>query len=482
MISKKFIQSSFIYTLAGSLPLASGFVLLFFYLNLLTVNDFGLLALYIAITAFVQLLMNFGFEAYIGVQYIKVKDNPLQVRQYIGTIVSSLLGIGVVFILFFAVSGELIFSLLFKGKGLVFYPWGMFAVLTAFCNSFFKTYTNLLINQQRSKNFFWSNSFNFILTIGFSLIGLYLYPFTLIGPMWGRLLSGVGIFLFAFFFLIREYGIDFKKEYIRPMALYCAPILIYFLFSWVLSNINNFIILGFMTKEDIAIFDFAIKCTLLIDFFQNGMTYVVNPKIFSILKEDSLTSSTPRINKYYSGFSAVNLLFIPAFVIAIPLLLHPFIRNVAYYQSFTFLSLLSVGFASRVWFYMYQVPLFYFNQTKALPRVFFYSALFQIVLTIPMIKYFGLPGAVWASFLVKPAQAFFLHLACRKVFHFSLNKWKIYYIPIIYMVIVALSAFFITDSNRYWVEGGHLLLAIGLVYIVYRHELLPVIFKFFRHS
>ena len=54
MISKKFLQSSLLYTIAGAMPLASGFVLLFFYLNYLTVEQFGLLALYIAFTAFIQ--------------------------------------------------------------------------------------------------------------------------------------------------------------------------------------------------------------------------------------------------------------------------------------------------------------------------------------------------------------------------------------------------------------------------------------------
>ncbi|HNX86815.1 MAG TPA: oligosaccharide flippase family protein [Bacteroidales bacterium] len=473
MISKKFLQSSLLYTIAGAMPLASGFVLLFFYLNYLTVEQFGLLALYIAFTAFIQLLMNFGFESYIGIHYIKVKDNPLMVRQYIGTMVVSMLLIGLFFILFFASVGELLFQWLFGEKGLLFYPWGMFSVLTAFGNSFFKTYTNLLINQQKSTRFFWMNSFNFVLTIGFSLAGLFIYPFTLTGPMWGRLLSGAGIFLLALYYFLHEYGLEFKKEQLRPLFLYCAPVLIYFLLSWVLGNIDRFIILGFMTKEDVAIFDFAMKCTLLIDFFQNGITYVVNPKVFSIIREENTLVSSQRINKYFNGFSAVNLLFIPLFVIAIPLLLKPFIHNEAYYHSFTFLGILSVGFVSRVWFFMFQIPLFYFNQTRALPKVFFFSALFQIVITLPLVRYFGIPGAVWASFLVKPAQAFFLYIASRKVYHFKVNPWKIYYLPVFYTLAVVSTTFFINSSNQYWIESGHLLLAILLVTAAYRKELLP---------
>ena len=135
------------------------------------------------------------------------------------------------------------------GEGAInFSPYGFMSVLTAICNGFFKTYSGLLINQQRAVRFFWINIFNFILTfIAISLVGLFLYPHTLIGPMWGRLLSGVGIFLLAFYFFYTEFGLVFQPKLLKAIFNFCLPVLIYFLMSWVLSYIDRYIINYFLS-------------------------------------------------------------------------------------------------------------------------------------------------------------------------------------------------------------------------------------------
>ena len=82
MISKNLIKSSFIYTIIGALPLASAFFLLLFYTNYITKADYGAFVLYISFTLFVQILVNFGLDTYIGISYFEHKHDPdlLKVR------------------------------------------------------------------------------------------------------------------------------------------------------------------------------------------------------------------------------------------------------------------------------------------------------------------------------------------------------------------------------------------------------------------
>ena len=61
-------------------------------------------------------------------------------------------------------------------------PYGLITIVSAMFNSVFKTYSNLLIYQQRPMRFLWINISNFIITIAGSLILLYLLSSDLIRP------------------------------------------------------------------------------------------------------------------------------------------------------------------------------------------------------------------------------------------------------------------------------------------------------------
>ena len=114
--------------------------------------------------------------------------------------------------------------------------------------------------------------------------------------------------------------------------------------------------------------------------------------------------------------------------------------------------------------------------------IFAISALFEIVAAILLVKYIGLMGAVWVNFMVKPLQAFLLYQASRKVFHYKFNRWKIFDLPIIFMVVVILSEMIITDQTRIFFHAGQLLISMLLVWFAYRRELVPLIRKFVTHD
>ena len=473
MISKNFIKSSFIYSVVGALPLASGMILLLFYANLLSKELIGIFALYVAFTSLVQGLVSFALEAHIGFFYVENKSNTSYLKDYIGTIIGLLLLSGLFYTLIFLIFGNNIFKTFFQDN---FYPYGFMSVLTAICNCIFKTYTNLLIYQQRPLKFFWYNIINFILTILFSVVVLYMYPKTLMGPMWGRLLSGAGIFIISVYGFYIEFGIRFKTKYLKPIFNFCLPIFIYFLLTWVLSNIDRFIINGFLTKSDIAIYDIALKSTLIIEYFQMGLVNSFYPKIFKIWNEEKLTKLTPEVNRYFNGFTSVTMLILPVFVIVVPLIVPFIITKNDYSQMFPYLSLLSLGFVTRSLFGIFSAPIYYLKKTKLLPRVFLYSAICQVILSVVLIKYFGLWGAVWSGFIVKVLQILFLYIETRKIFTYTFNKVKQIYLPLLYAIIIILSEIFMAENYRMIIQIIQMFIIFSLVFWVYRKEL-PFLLK-----
>ena len=470
MISKNLIKSSLIYTIIGALPLSSAFFLLIFYLKYLTKADYGAFILYIGFTGFIQILINFGLDTFIGVSYFESKHDKTLLRSKIGAITGYLLIWGAFIALISCLLGENLFKLIFKGKELFFYPYGLMAVLTGFFNSYFKTYTNLLINQEKPARFALVNIANFVMTISFSLGGLFLFPFTLIGPMWGRLLSGVGIFIIAFISLAKESKIRIiLGDELKQTLHFSLPLLIFFLISWSISNLSTFIMANIMTLQDVAIFGLVIQFTLLVEFVLNGMGSSVWPKVYGLIKDNQLIGSTPELNKYFSGFSAFTLLVIPASTFFIPLIL-PLLISKDYESAFIFLSILNIGFASRGLYNYFLTPIYYFRKTSVLPKIYVITAVIQIIISIVLIKQFGIWGAVAANLVTKVVQNFLLFIVSRKFFIYKFNSLKFIWLPLIVTTVVIFSEYFVSTHNLHFIRLLQMAFSYLLVYIFYRNE------------
>lgn len=470
MISKNLIKSSFIYTIIGALPLISAFFLLLFYTNYLSTSLYGSLVIYVAFTGFVQVLINMGLDTYVSVIYFDSLRDINIFKPKIGAITGYLLLWGLIVTALFLTFGKNIFNLIFQGRDIFFYPYGLMSVITAFCNSYFKTYSNLLINQEKPQRFAAVNFANFVMTIAFSLAGLFLFPETLIGPMWGRLLSGIGIFLIAFFSFGKQSMVRIQTgDELKQAYKFAIPVVIFFLFSWSISNIYPFILKYFMTLQDVAILGLVLQFTLLVEFVLNGMGSSISPKTYAMIKEQGLTGSTPELNKYFSGFNAFALLIIPASTFFIPLIL-PLLISKDYQASFIFLAVLNIGFVSRGLYNYFLTPIYLFKKTSVLPRMYFITAIIQILISIILIKHFGVWGAVFANLLTKIIQNFLLYLGARKFFDFRFNKMKFIWLPLIVTVVIIGSEYFITNHNLTIIRLLQMLFTHTLVYFFYRNE------------
>jgi O-antigen/teichoic acid export membrane protein len=471
MISKKFLKSSVIYSVIGALPLGTSFVLLLFYANLLSTSDLGFLALYIVIALLVQIIVNFAMDTSIGVHFFEYKDKPEKLKRYVGTIAGLLLVVGVIFAIFTAFSGTFLFRIIKPLQDLKFFPYGFLSILTGISNSFFKTYTNLLINQERPDRYFWMNISTFVMTIVFSLGLLFLFPGTLIGPIWGRFIASFLNAVVAFYFFRTEFGITISGEFLHNIFVFCLPVFIFVLLAWVLSSLDRFIIKDLMKPADVAVYDFIVKCTVILEFIQNGLSSAVTPKVFNLFKEQNLRESTVEVNRYFNGYTLVNLLAVPLVIIAIPLLIPVLVKNHELYRGFSFVGLICLGFVTRSLYTMYTLPIYYFKRTKLLPLIFGLAAIFQVSFSIWGIRTFGLIGAVYAVLLSKFLQVFLLYLGSRSVFTFRVNKSKQFFLPLFYTVLSVASFFLFNQDPGLWVYLLQLVIIYIAAGIVFRKEI-----------
>jgi len=475
---KQFLKSAFYITAGAALPLMASVVLLIPYTENLSTARYGELAIYISFALLMQIVMNYGIDTYLSVHYYDHKDEPTALKKFLSEITGAIFIIGFITTAFFLAAGHFLFSYLFSDGLIRFFPYGLMSVATAFFNAFFRTYMNLQVFGNKAAKYFWLAVFNFVVTVVISAAGVYMYPETIIGPMWGRFLSGVLIFLLSFYFVIREFGIKFSTVVFPELRVYCTPVFIFSALTWVLGYINNFILNALATPADVGVYDFALKCTLIVEFAALGISSAANPRIYQIWKKNQVAESTKEENKYNHVFSMACVLLVAVNIFLLPPVIRLFVNTEGYYESIKYLPVLLAGFVFRALFNTLINPIYYFKKTKLLPRLFAVSAIIQIVLGIVLIKYFGIWGAVWSYFLVKPVQLILLWLTTRKIFAFRFNIVKMLLMPAAYCAVVIVvyqyGGFNTTTSNLIQLSA-----ALILILAVYRKELreLPMMWK-----
>src|ERR1044072_625338 len=196
MISKSFLRSSLLFTIGGALPMVSSILLLPFYANMLDDLSYTRILFYILVSSLFQILFSYSTENYFGIKYSQLFDDQEKRKRFIGTISSLLLIIGAILTVLSLLFGKLLFQAISRQDVLIeFWPFGFYSILTGFFNAYFKTASICLIYSKEARLFLYSALINFFATISISVGGLYLFPGTIIGPIYGRLLSGLIIFI-----------------------------------------------------------------------------------------------------------------------------------------------------------------------------------------------------------------------------------------------------------------------------------------------
>lgn len=474
MVSKSFIKSSITYTVIGALPFASSILLLPFYgnKNLLSTDDFGLLAIFIILSELARILFSFSAESFLGNTYIHYRSKKGDEKKFLGTSYLFLIFYGVLLTIILSLSGDFLFRLFYPGKSFDFFPFGLISLITGFFNGVFKAYTSHLIFREKPVPYFWSNILHFTLVIVVSIGGLYLFPQSLIGPIWGRFSGAIATFIWSSVFLVKHGGLNWDRKVFKHLVKYSAPIYFHNILYWIISNIDRYIILGLLNQSSVAVFDFAIKITLAIEFLQNGLSAAILPKVFEHWKnKNNESSGSIEINKYFHVFTLINLTLIPLYLILIPFLVPLVVNNSDLYQSFPLLPLLFAGMVVRTWYYVIVAPVYYFQKTTILPKVFAVTAAFQIAATYFMVNINGINGAVLANFVTKILQVWLMFSFVKRFYQFKANKAKLLYYPLSIIVMLIVAMFLVEAYNSTIVYSLIFVFSVGFAYLTYRKEI-----------
>jgi O-antigen/teichoic acid export membrane protein len=470
-ISKGFLKSSFIYTVAGSLPLASAILLLPFYTGYLSTSGFGALSIYFAYTLLIQYITTYSFDISLYIHFHEFKNDPRKLSHFVSSafILMLMIGGGVATVL--TVTGDLLFESVFTDKSVSFYPYGILASATGIFQALFKVHSNLLQSREKPELFFWSNVFSLLLIVIFTIGGLYLFPQTLIGPVGGRFIAAFGCAIWALQRIFREFGIHFNYQLLRTSFSFNLYTFIYQLLQWVINYFDRILLSFYLTLGTIGVYDFGIKCLLIIEFILNGLHNSFFPKVVSTIMNQTEKRSSPEINRYYHGFTSVIMLLICLCILVFPWAIETFFRKAAYHESIKYIPYLALIYIFRAIRLYFAVPYGILKYSRPLPGIYLIVSALKIAGILIVVMRYGIYGVIASSVFSAIIEIVMLKYVIHKKFAFQFNFYKIVGAPVLlFLLIVILEPIYGTE-HPFIVHSLYLFACIALLWWVYRNEL-----------
>ncbi len=471
MITKSFIKASLIYTVAGALPMASAIILLPFYIHYLPTDVYGALSLYLAFSLFVQIIVTYSFDSSAYIHYHDFKDDPEKLASFMSSafIFMILIGAGVGIIL--VVLGDIIFKLIFEDPRISFYPFGIMSVLIGIFQSLSKVYNSILQSRERVVLFLRSNLFQFTLIAALTIGGLYFYPETLVGPIVGRLIAGIVVTGWVLYRVFNEFGLHFNYALLRSTFAFNHYSFLHQVQQWVINYFDRFLMLFFLPLSAIGIYDFALKCLIVIEFILNSLHNSFYPKVVSVISAQTSKGSTPELNRYYYGLTAVVMILVSSAIFMLPFLLDLFGNKQGYQGAVQYFPYIAITYLLRSMRHYFAVPYGILKYTKPLPFISFFIAVIKIGLMVLLIRKFGIYGVIASTLISAAIEIFMLKYVLSEKFDFQFNVFKIVIAPALLLGVVLIIEPLLSQDFPWVIHFFYLIVTGGFLLWVYRNEL-----------
>lgn len=482
MISKGFIKQSVIYTVAGALPMASAIILLPFYITLLPTSVYGALSLYLAFSLFVQIVVAYSFDSSLYIHYHEYKNDAPKLRSFVSSAFIFMLFISVGVGVTLSLLGDVVFGLVFKDDKISFFPFGLMAVGIGIFQALFKVYSNLMQSREQPMAFLWSNLLLFTLIAGFTISGLYVFPNTLIGPIGGRMIAGAIVTGWVLVRVFSEFGVRFNFAQLKETFGFNYYTFIYQLQLWAVNYLDRFLMVLFLPLSDIGIYDFAMKCLVIIEYIMTGLYNSFYPKVVSTVMAQQKKETTVEINRYYHGLTAMVLLMITASILVLPFAVDLLREDKGYGEAVQYFPLIATLYLFKAMRLYFSMPYGILKETKLLALYYFIIALVKIGILLVVIKPFGINGVIATSIIASCIDLVILRVGIKAKFNFQFNVYKLVIMPLLVFITIVVAEPLFAKMYGWQIHLVYFMLAVSLLLWYYRNEIRFLSFKKFTNK
>jgi O-antigen/teichoic acid export membrane protein len=291
------------------------------------------------------------------------------------------------------------------------------------------------------------------------------------GPVVGRLLAAFIAGIWVLTRIFREFGFRYDFAWLRSSFGFNTYTFLYQVLQWIINYFDRIVMLLFLSLADVGVYVFATNCLIAIELLMNGLHNSFYPKVVAAVMELPEKQSTPSINRYYHGLTAIIMLVVCIGVLLLPWAVETFVHRQSYQATIPYLPFLATIYFFRTMRLYFTVPYGILKYTKPLPLVYVMVAAIKIILMILLMPSFGVFGVIMAALTSAAFETVLLRNSIKEMFKFRFNFFKIVGAPLILFVLIMVLEPIVGKSYPYTIHLVYLASCVGLLWWAYRNEI-----------
>jgi O-antigen/teichoic acid export membrane protein len=261
-----------------------------------------------------------------------------------------------------------------------------------------------------------------------------------------KLLAPALMFIFFIPYILRNFNFRIDKDEIKSILKFSFPLMLAGLLSLLLNTVDRFILSGFVSKEEVAIYTIGYGIGSVANaFILAPFTLAINVIFWKKIKEDNFKRFMTKSSTYL--FST--MIFISVIIsFSIPYLIKLIVRNESLWPASEIIPFILLSNCFVALFLFPNLDLYYKKKTHVILYIIAVSLAFNVITNFIFIKYFGIFASAVITIL---SSILMLLLGFFLTKSFSFTKFEVYKVLLlsVLFIIFAGYSFMFTLSNVY---------------------------------
>lgn len=387
-------KDKLLYFILDIINKALPFLMIPFITKHVSLSDYGQIELFTSTYIFFSFLISFGFEGWLASHYFKEKNIFSYIKSYL------------IFIFCFS----FIIFVLFAQSSLIFSS----SILISLTNAILFLVTTLLRLDGKFKYAGLVLLFNSALNVLLLYFYFSFYGANFNNRIYSLLLTYSTTFLLLFFILFYKYNSIFsfktKTENFKVVFLFCLPLCISMVSSWIKGNVDKFYINSLLSSTELALYSLSFQVCSVMNVITITINKIIQPSFFK-----DMTNSISTKNK----ISYIILFIISGsliYYIAINLLF-PIIFDDRYKSALSLTPYLIFSFTMSAIVMILNNYFLFFSRTKIIMYQVIISSIFHCIFSFIFLQALALNGAVLAQLASSLISLFITIFFLKKITH-----------------------------------------------------------------
>lgn len=389
---KNIFTSTVLYSLVGILPSIIGFVLLPIYLNIISVEQYGVYALINSFSLILGVIMGLKLESAFRIFYFDY-DFETDKEKYLQTLFTSILVISGITAILTILFGEYIFSIAF-GNDVGFFPFGFISVINIFIASMNVLYAIDCQNRENRTAYIKYSLTASAIAICLQYLGIVVFGFGILSFFLSILISGCLQFTYVVYIGKFKIG-KIDREMLRNSLKYSLPLIPFLFLLATEQQLDRFFLKKFHSLELLGVYALLLTSLGVFTAMINSLDNSIRPRLFHSLKEEDVVHDI----KYYQYlYVSISLLVVFA-VMILAYILPYWIDNEKYLPLIKSIPLFGMSIIPLIYVRFFALLFSYKKDSANLTLISFIKLLALIPIFYILVPPYGIEGILLSLFV-----------------------------------------------------------------------------------